>query len=687
MASKKPSKTLADYVTIALSPVLIMALVGSLVFFLLEVLYVGQYSGRLQWTLFFFVFAIVLISRISIEIGGGRAFVYGLALAAVVFLALQVYVEYPPDSPMAAFGWAINLGLMALSWWCAHRLTWDCTSIEDSVDATGKGVLEAAGLDQTGAVNEDGGSEIEDRGWRIEDRGWRMEDRESRSGEDDVVDPRSSILHPPSSPLIAWWDRYRRYTQEQRRKPHTPGVWVVYFSLAALPLFGLGQALIPTADEARRRYAFWLMVCYVGSGLALLVTTSFLGLRRYLRQRKLQMPAAMTGVWMALGGGIIALLLVAGALLPRPYGEYQLVKLTPLGSPEREASPYAIKNDGAGKGNSRPSSDPARDDQKAETGSGNKPAKDGQGTTSAKSSNDESGKDGSGSGNKQGNQKEGNAKGDSTGQNNSEGDRRSSDAKDRDGEKRGGEEKSDPNNKQTGSKPSDRPEKPKDDRGGGSPVSQQFMQHKPEHKPPSGGSQQGASNPASGLLAKLGSLANVLKWIVFAILALVVAFFLLRSGLRFLANFTNWARQLLNALQAWWQGLFGGTPDSAEKIATEDVFPETAVAPAPFTSFHNPFRDGRADQLSPDELARYSFEALESWAWEQGIGRRPQETPIEFAERLAGEVPELETETRRLAGLYARAAYAHAPLTAGCLGLLRQFWQCIEGVNERTAAT
>src|SRR5207248_7175005 len=62
---KKPQQTLADYVTIALSPALIMALVGSLIFFLLEVLYVGQYSGRMQWTLFFFVFGIVLVARIA----------------------------------------------------------------------------------------------------------------------------------------------------------------------------------------------------------------------------------------------------------------------------------------------------------------------------------------------------------------------------------------------------------------------------------------------------------------------------------------------------------------------------------------------------------------------------------------------------------------------------------------------
>src|SRR5437899_2311669 len=98
MASKKPDKTLADYVTIALSPLLIMALVGSLVFFLLEILYVGQYSERLQWTLFFFVFAMVLIARISIEQGYDKAGLYGILLGIVVFLALQAFVEFPPGS-------------------------------------------------------------------------------------------------------------------------------------------------------------------------------------------------------------------------------------------------------------------------------------------------------------------------------------------------------------------------------------------------------------------------------------------------------------------------------------------------------------------------------------------------------------------------------------------------------------
>src|SRR5205807_1405446 len=82
--------------------------VGSLIFFLLEVLYVGQYSGRMQWTLFFFVFGIVLIARISIEQGGGRAMLYGIGMAIVVWLALQAFIEYPAGSPMKALSWASN---------------------------------------------------------------------------------------------------------------------------------------------------------------------------------------------------------------------------------------------------------------------------------------------------------------------------------------------------------------------------------------------------------------------------------------------------------------------------------------------------------------------------------------------------------------------------------------------------
>src|SRR5439155_26446049 len=80
MAADREPPTLADYLVTAVSPVLIMLMVGSLVFFLVEVLYAGQYSDRLLYSLFFFVIGTVLVARIAIQIDGSRAMLYGLGL-------------------------------------------------------------------------------------------------------------------------------------------------------------------------------------------------------------------------------------------------------------------------------------------------------------------------------------------------------------------------------------------------------------------------------------------------------------------------------------------------------------------------------------------------------------------------------------------------------------------------------
>src|SRR5207253_7291261 len=141
MSSGDSEHTFADYVAIALSPALIMALVGSLVFFLVEVLLGPEYPEQLLWILFFFVFGAVLIARISMtsEISG-RAGVYAIVLGALVWLSLMVYVKYPPASKLASFDWILNGVLIAIIWGSAHRLTWDSTLIDDSVDASGAGL-------------------------------------------------------------------------------------------------------------------------------------------------------------------------------------------------------------------------------------------------------------------------------------------------------------------------------------------------------------------------------------------------------------------------------------------------------------------------------------------------------------------------------------------------------------------
>jgi hypothetical protein len=648
VAKKRVSQSLADYVTIALSPLLIMALIGSLVFFLLEVLYAGQYMGRMKWTLFFFVFGMVLVARMSIELGRGRARGYGAVLAVAVFLALQSFMQLEESQSLGPIGWAVNGALIALIWWCASKLTWDCTYIDDKIDISGKGVLEAAGLDYEAA---------------------------DIPADDEIDEPSSTgaagrkLKKAPQAPgLLGWWDRYREYSEKRARKPHTPGVWVVYFSLAALPLYGLGQALIPPEQAERRQYAFWLMVCYLASGLGLLVTTSFLGLRRYLRQRKLRMPASMAGAWLMLGGGMIVALVVLGAVLPRPYGEYQLVSFPGLKSKERSASRLALKHDGAGKGQGSSSADPPKDGQKAEAGSGTKAGNDGGGKSSNKSGN-QSGQSGSKAGSSKGGQNSGDKQDQSKSSNSSragqQGTDRSSDQQQDGADAKTGEEQQDAKEEsdKSAGKDSDR-QGTGQDRSSGT------------------GSRSLSNNPVSNLFSKLGSFGQILKWIVFGIVALLVVFFLLRSGLRFLANFTDWARRLLDALREWWQGLFGGAKTQARSEQEPDQ--ERPGAPhRPFAEFRNPFLDGRADQLSPNDLTRYSFDALQAWAWQRDLARRKQETPLEFAARLVDEVPALDAHAQRMAALYARVAYARARLGTGSLEVLRNFWDRLEAVEER----
>jgi hypothetical protein len=132
MTRGKPQKTAADYIVVALSPVLIMALVGSLCFFLIEVFYQGPTGGVARWVMFWFVVAIVLVARIAIEKSSEHAGVYGLALAAAMWLYLA---RMTPS-------YLLSIVLLAIVWFCAHKLVWDCTLIDDDEDASGRGLLQ-----------------------------------------------------------------------------------------------------------------------------------------------------------------------------------------------------------------------------------------------------------------------------------------------------------------------------------------------------------------------------------------------------------------------------------------------------------------------------------------------------------------------------------------------------------------
>ena len=90
MEPRRLHKTLVDYMVIAISPALIMLLVGSLCFFLLTALYHGEHHFRLSWVFGFFILGAVMVGRLSIEEGKEYAMLFALPLAAAVSVAVMV---------------------------------------------------------------------------------------------------------------------------------------------------------------------------------------------------------------------------------------------------------------------------------------------------------------------------------------------------------------------------------------------------------------------------------------------------------------------------------------------------------------------------------------------------------------------------------------------------------------------
>ena len=620
MSSERPNQTLADYVALALSPALVMGLVGSLVFFLLEVLYgqKGEYKDRLQWILFFFVFGAVLVARISMTQGvAGRAGLYGLVLAGLTWVGMQFYVEYPKEGGAAAFSGLFNLVLVGVVWWCSHRLTWDCTQIDEETEVGGEGLLQATGLEKP-ADGATAGRPVEEEKKDERSPGW----------------------------FIGWWERYERY-RDARKKRRVLGGWVIYFSVAALPLFGLGEALIPAADAGRRQYAFWLMASYVGCGLGLLLTTCFLSLRRYLRQRRLQMPAAMTLAWLTAGGGLILALLLIGALLPRPRPEYSLLPTGAVGSEKRSASSFAGQGGSSGQGEGRRTGEPPKD----------------QGDAAAAD------KDAQATGRDKGEHAPDKDKGDAAGPKDKDGAGKGSDKDSSEKDKGDGSER----DKGNDSSPSQR--RPGDDKAADRPKDNATKSD-----------QQASSNarPSSprDWTAAVASVATVLKGIVFALPILAVIFFMLREGLKFLANFTDWARNLLNALSGLWANLFQSGARGADEEAAESGPSERGKPLKPFAAYANPF-NGAGERRPLKEIVRYTFAALEAWARERNVARQSGETPLEFARRVGEEYPGLEADVRRFTALYARAVYDYGPLPANALDVVRVFWKRLETATEQ----
>ena len=191
--ARRIHKSFTDYMVLAVTPALLIVMIASLAFYLIACFYGGAHDLRLKFIAFMFVMGSVLITRIAIEEGKEYASLFAFPLGGAVFLAAQKFVQ---------LGVVLNLALIAIIWWSAHKLTWDSTLIDDDEGSTGEGLLETLQSDrqEAEATTQRSDAEVEKQEVEVEEPLWKQ------------------WLTP-------------------KKRPHNPGKWVIYFACQ-------GQALV-----------------------------------------------------------------------------------------------------------------------------------------------------------------------------------------------------------------------------------------------------------------------------------------------------------------------------------------------------------------------------------------------------------------------------------------------------------
>ena len=636
---RESSQTWGDYIGMSLSPILIILMVGSLLNFLVATFYRGFYAQRLYLILWAFSLAVVLVSRISITSGQVRATIYGIALAIVTGLAINTYLENP----------LIAIPLTIVVWWCAKKMTWDCTLINDEEDASGEGLLQHTGFEK------------------------RLEPVENR---------------------VPIWKRFFVDKSSRENEPHAPGVWILYFSFAAIPVFGLGQFLIEVdgpdrVGAANRAFTFKLLMFYIMGAMTLLLVTSLLGLRRYLRQRGVQMPMGIVWTWIGTGGALILFLLLGSYFLPRPdlladFGPISKWSDIKMGTDYLDDDDSLFKL-GYGTEEDDPDIDPnmlldiplVEDEEEIEL----EPPPPKPNNNKSKSQQD----------------KEELAQQDPEEQKPPEEvppqpeeppqeDKLLADATpppetepDPPVEKPAPDEEKpttetpatpDPNGDLAAMTPPEETapaETTPPDEEPESPTPPEEKKPKPEPEP--------EAKPPEPEPEVQTAEFDWFWWLMLLLILLAIA------AIGYLLYRYN--ESVRGFLQSLWQMLFGKKKkeDEEEESGDEVEVGDRILVltppdpPAPFRTFRNPFEEGSINERKNSEVVCYTFDALESWAHEHQQERPPEQTPMEFCYELERKNDRFQNSAKQLSRWYTSYAYADREPDDSCRPELEHVWE------------
>jgi len=590
-----------EAITDVFIPVCILGMATSFSYFLIEVRAVWSAFGldALRYACFWFLMAVVLISRLRTKYGGELvAAPYEIALGGAMLLFIFRFsmdvggITVAKSSPLL-----VNCLIIAVAWWGISRLTDECTVEEGSTEETEEGLL--------------------------------------------------SSLKSPSPRLAA---QETRVTEQQlsrdlsRRRRH-PGRLVIYFSLAALLVFGVCQKALALGGAETAKRAFYWMVAYIFFSLFLLALTSLSGLRLYLHSRGLKMSPAIPAKWMSTATFMIVALLLMSAFVPRltaagrdwvvrnmPGVVHPRSQEFPLSSPvEGFRAPHAETETEAGRSSAgERTSGTDREANLRRTGEGKRFDAEGEQPEPDRDAGRGSGKEQSGEG-----------------EGNSPSNNRNQDRLQNQGPKSPPEQRAKANTRQN-------EQKTEEQRQNSSDETRRTKEPQREH----------TDLPLRNLLRMLG---------VFALVALAMGavIFLMRQSSAFRAMGQFWQRWLASVLSIVerWRRRFSSLFRRKGRVGAARLQPGR---------IYNPFRETEFFLNDPPaEAVRRAYAQFLDYAEMRGFPRREQWTPIEFLRNLPESFDSIREALDVLTRLYVLASYTPMQVTAAQVEELRSRWDTL----------
>ena len=599
-----------------------------------------------------------------------------LALAGATLLVTPQF--FVVTGPMAIFSFPILIALLVIVAVLADRITFDCTSMNEQVQSSGVGILQSLGLIQS------------------ERNAAAKEKSNLRKSDNQQIEPTPS----------------ERKTANSRK--HNPGVWVLYFALLALPLFGLGQLIIQNPED--RSWAFKCLFLYLLCSLCLLVLIALLSLRKYLRERGVPMETSFAIRWLAIGMLSVFAMLCVLSLLPLPGKSLLSMDMPfritsrddlktsrwgwgPEGVPKEGGKPGQPQDGGKPQGEPAPKQPNVDPENQRQPGTG-KQASDQKGDGKQGEGKQGDGKQGEG---KQGEGKQGDGKqgegkqgegkqGDGKQGDGKQGDGKQGDGKQGDGKQGEGKQgegkqgegkqgvsSEDPKNKQAdqASKGEKGDSQNEDERDGKKDEQGEKQDQQKQQEPGNAGNQpkpqeQQQAPPPTQSMSIQWNFSAAFQWLAMFVLAIVAVVFGIRYRHQLLQAWTEF-RDWINALLGRKTRIQVPVVDENVTLI-EDPFP-------PFQSFGNPFTAG--NRWTREQIVRHMYRATVSWGYEHRVVRRDDETPEEFMRRLARRFPQQQELLSMLGQLYNRIAYARGTVRNEEMKPMGDLWRWLSETEVR----